>query len=351
MEDIKIIFQDSNVNFLIGSGLSAGYLSTLNTIEKDITEANKLTDDSEKRAKLSQHYSTYFEDVIEKNLNILPSITPPTADRLKIESVLESYQFFFDGLRELLFHRKSSILNKQANVFTTNIDLFMEIALDDIGLEYNDGFIGRFDPLFSSSNFKKIYLQKSQHFDNESEIPSLNIIKMHGSLTWESTDDGSIGFTDRLDQVVAVKDAKETGAFIKEYDKLCIVNPSKEKFKDTLLNQNYYDLLRIYSNELERENTSLFVMGFSFADEHIREITIRVANANPTLVIYIFSYDQDSTTDIDALFKDTIIKNKNIVLILPDEEQNEAGEIKIIPNCFDQINEKFITALLSKING
>jgi hypothetical protein len=48
----------------------------------------------------------------------------------------------------------------------------------------------------------------------------------------------------------------------------------------------------IYNNELEKENGVLFVMGFSFADEHIRELTLRVANTNPTSIIYIFVYDK-----------------------------------------------------------
>ena len=48
-----------------------------------------------------------------------------------------------------------------------------------------------------------------------------------------------------------------------------IVNPTKEKFSDTLLNKNYYELLRIFSNELEKENTLLVVNGFSFNDEHM----------------------------------------------------------------------------------
>jgi hypothetical protein len=39
-----------------------------------------------------------------------------------------------------------------------------------------------------------------------------------------------------------------------------IVNPSKKKFKDTVLNETHYDLLRIYNNELEKENSVLFVM-------------------------------------------------------------------------------------------
>jgi hypothetical protein len=40
-----------------------------------------------------------------------------------------------------------------------------------------------------------------------------------------------------------------------------IVNPSKKKFEDTVLNETHYDLLRIYNNELEKENSVLFVMG------------------------------------------------------------------------------------------
>jgi hypothetical protein len=347
--EIKLIIQDSNLNFLFGSGLSAGYLSTLNTIEKDITNAQSLTDASKREAELKKHYSTYFDDVIEKNLNLIPGSSPTGSEAKKINSVLESYHYFFDGLRELLFLRKSTILNKQANIFTTNIDAFVELALDDIGLEYNDGFIGKFKPVFSSSNFRKIYSQKSQHFNNESEIPSLNLIKLHGSLTWESSTHNRITFSSGLDQVRRIKSVRETKDFIVEFSQLCIVTPSKEKFKDTLLNQNYYDLLRLYSNELEKENSSLFVMGFSFADEHIRELTIRVANSNPTLVIYIFSYNSDSTTEFEKLFSTATIKNNNIILVLPDEKVVEESTVEI-PNDFDRINEKFIDTLISQTN-
>lgn len=79
--------------------------------------------------------------------------------------------------------------------------------------------------------------------------------------------------------------------FLNLYDKLVIVNPTKEKFKFTTLNYIYYELLRMFSNELEKENSVLFVMGFSFADEHIREIVLRVLNANPTLLVCVFAHD------------------------------------------------------------
>jgi hypothetical protein len=37
--------------------------------------------------------------------------------------------------------------------------------------------------------------------------------------------------------------------FKENYDKLMIVNPSKKKFEDTVLNETHYDLLRIYNTE------------------------------------------------------------------------------------------------------
>lgn len=350
LNQIKLIFQDSNLNFLFGSGLSAGYLSTLNSIEEDITAANDIADVKKRHLELEKLFGQYFKDVIQKNVQLLPGATPTSAEAARINNVLESYESFFDGLRDLLFRRKSTILNKQANIFTTNIDAFVELALDKLALEYNDGFIGKFKPIFSSSNFRKIYSQKSQHFSNESEIPSLNLIKLHGSLTWEATVENSIEFSGQLSQVHRISSAIGTPDFVDEFNKLCIVNPSKEKFRDTLLNQNYYDLLRLYSNELEKENSSLFVMGFSFADEHIRELTIRVANSNPTLIIYIFSYNEQSTFEFESLFSKATIKNRNIILILPDEKEDDDGTVTYIPNDFDRINETFIDKLLSKTN-
>ena len=80
--------------------------------------------------------------------------------------------------------------------------------------------------------------------------------------------------------------------------KLAVVLPNKGKFASTVLNETYYDQLRRLSNQLELPNTSLLVMGFSFADEHIRSLIARAAKANPTLKVIIFCYDEDETTPI-----------------------------------------------------
>jgi len=91
------------------------------------------------------------------------------------------------------------------------------------------------------------------------------------------------------------------------------VNPTKEKFKTTVFDEQFYELLRIYANSLEKENTILFTLGFSFADEHIKQITIRAADSNPTLQVIVFAYCEK---DIDKLKKELgHIKNNNILIL------------------------------------
>jgi len=117
--------------------------------------------------------------------------------------------------------------------------------------------------------------------------------------------------------VAGLKAHESLATFVSAYEEILIVNPTKEKFKHTLLNYTYYELLRIFSNELEKDNSVLFVLGFSFADEHIREITLRAANSNPTLVVYVIAYSSQAAEAIRGQFGKNSIKNANIHFIAP----------------------------------
>ena len=61
----------------------------------------------------------------------------------------------------------------QANIFSTNIDLFVESAAETTGVEFNDGFIGSTNPVFSEANFQKSV------FSESSDLAS---IKSHSHL-------------------------------------------------------------------------------------------------------------------------------------------------------------------------
>ena len=76
------------------------------------------------------------------------------------------------------------------------------------------------------------------------------------------------------------------------------------------MEEHYYQMLRIFSQELERKQSVLIVFGFSFADEHIQSILKR-SLSNPNLLVYIFCFNE---SDLDK-FSKMFVNYKNIQLI------------------------------------
>lgn len=111
--------------------------------------------------------------------------------------------------------------------------------------------------------------------------------------------------------------------FREAYDKLVMVHPRKTKFKETVLDLHFYELMRLYSNALEKTNSCLFVAGFSFADEHIAQITLRAASSNPTLQIIIFAYNSDAK---EAINKSLGKSNNDNILILSVDDFKESQD-------------------------
>ena len=312
-QEIKEVIQSCHVNFLFGAGTSNPFLPLLNGIEERLTNTNDI---NEKRAIKKE----YFKGVMIPNLDVVNG-TVEESKQTDLVKTLDSYEKFFKAIAHILLRRKSTLLSKQANVFTTNIDILMEISLEECGIEYNDGFSGRFNASFSLSNFKKSVFKRSMHFENISEIPVINLLKVHGSLNWKKNGD-MVTFS-KLDHFQ--KDLKEKlrDKFDKGYNQIAIVNPEKKKFEETVIDITYYELLRMFSSELEKENTVLFVVGFSMEDEHIREIIKRAADSNPTLRIYIFSHSQKKKDSYNTLLEIDKRRYNNVEVIIPVDDTQE----------------------------
>jgi hypothetical protein len=366
---IKDLIQSANLNFLIGSGFSQPYLKTLGNIENHISEVYSIDDlgESVKSFVLASIFNKYFIDVMYSNKCIIDEC------KSKDKDITSQYYIDFITIFNILLQKRgSTILNKQINIFTTNIDIFLDKTLEDLGLEFNDGFSGRFLPIFNLSNYNKIVSKKSLHFENESRIPVFNLLKLHGSLNWRYETDNKITYSTDLKVLEELKsisdicdfidiDDKDTTyniiikaenkfkkgkimekaikKFIAKYETIPIVNPTKEKFKETVLDLNYYELLRYYANELEKENTVLFVLGFSMADEHIAEITLRLAKSNPTMTILIFAYDEEAKNSIIKNLKNT--KLENIKFYAPDKDDEAYS--------FEAINRLVFHPILNRI--
>ncbi len=346
-DKFKKIIESCHLNFLIGSGASSNYFATLGNVEYLLTELSKMPDSKEKNILETSIKKDYFDKAIAGNLfinNAAGIKDAAVADELK--NTKTNYQDFLVALNIILLRRRSNIISRQVNLFTTNMDLFLDVTLEEINLEYNDGFSGKLNPVFSTSNYHKSIFQKSPHYDNKAELPLFNLYKLHGSVTWKSDRDQIVFDSQlRILQDIAEVDIKKPmigefwngdkpktmeelvaeaakleedvsfSQFLDAYNQLEIINPTKEKFTTTTVQYNFYELLRMYSNELEKENSILFVVGFSFADEHIREITKRVANSNPTLLICIFAYSDSSKIDIEQKLNMGEIKFKNVEVV------------------------------------
>jgi len=358
---LRTYIQSANLNFLFGSGLSKPYLDTLGNIEKWLTElSNNKIDDKVKTVIEASIYREYFVKVIFPNHTI--------SNQANYDTVIENYKNFLTVWNDIFNKRANKLLSKQLNIYTTNIDTIIEKAVEQTKVEFNNGFKGTIKQVFDEGNFQKSYNKTSLHFQNTFEIPVFNLLKMHGSINWKEENkeiindyllnqiqsiDGElkkidskyfVECTELLEMQTKVnkliKD-KSNGsvefntlynAFLDSYKKFIIVNPTKHKFSETVMDLHFYELMRMFSNSLEKENSILFVMGFSFADEHIREITLRAANTNPTLLVVIFAYNDNQTFDnFEGKKFVSNANNNNIILLTPSKfkDSNKVDEKEI----------------------
>lgn len=363
-DEIKRVIESCHLNFLIGSGASDPYLKILGKVENQLNalrakegiisgDTYKVIDSSIKQY--------YFENCIEGNLNIV------TGSSGGLEETQNDYDAFLKSLNTILIKRRNNLVSKQVNLFTTNMDIFLDWSLEKLNLSYNDGFMGRLNSRFGTDHFHNTIRKTSSHYDYHSEVPHFNLFKLHGSVNWkldgtnilydhelellsnikhnklsageilDGTEDDVNKLVSKLTVTPIAKSVKHD-TFLEEYNKLVMINPTSAKFETTTRDLTFYELLRMYSNHLERENSVLFVMGFSFADEHIREITKRVAVSNPTLLIVVFAYNNDSYTKISGYLGEY----PNVKFIY-DESDSLKYSLKTI-------NENFFRILSTELN-
>lgn len=369
-EKIKDFVQSANINFLIGSGLSRPYLETLGNIETNLylLQENKNLSEKVKDIVRVSIYREYFYKVM------LPNKIMGNKDFY--DEVIKNYQRFITLWNNIVHNRCGNIRSKQINIFSTNIDLFVEKAAELCGVELIDGFQGSIKPIFKESNFQKTIMKNSVHFQNVSELPVFNLLKIHGSINWrvnndEITNDTSLELVGRVydclttleastilvpyaqdlqpmitaaEEVVSKPDfsLEKIKPFNEVYNQLVIVNPTKRKFSETVVDHHFYELMRIFSNSLEKENSLLFVMGFSFADEHILKITQRALKTNPTLLVIIFAYDQEAYDVFIERFGE--IPNVKILLNGGDDTRTEESP-QTLNYGFKEINDTYAKIL------
>jgi hypothetical protein len=347
LEEIKIndIWQN-NVNLLIGSGASFGLFPTLATNMKNesIETLGKHFEDEEEYQLKSLLFIYYYVNCIEPVISYDIEYTKLGADfeveeDIKKLSVIENYKVLLRTLKTIASKNKSQ---KKSNIFTTNYDscfadAYEELLLEQPNLEFNlnDGSKGFRRKFVEARHFDTSEIKHSIFGKNRFSIPQANLVHLHGSAFWTLKDERiAVNYDDKkckfedgffndidaqlealkviLNNTDSVRDDFDTiefnnyfpaleKQFWDTYKKLPIVNPTKWKFHETVFDEHYYQMLRLMSYELEKQDSSLIVFGFSFADEHIRNL-IKRSLGNKTLTMYLCCFDDLTLNCMEELF-------------------------------------------------
>lgn len=363
--------QGKNVNFLIGAGASFGVVPTLwmKSINKSFEDLLTSKDFNENQKKVL--YFIWFELWIRKTKIIDFDLDNDTH---------KQYERFIQNLINYL-NNEGFDRPKRVNIFTSNYDTLFENTFDSLSKKnrltyFNDGSRGFFKKYISTENYHLKISHSGMSDSFQREIPTINLLKIHGSVTWSNVNNEievsleNEVYNELCDLSDEIKEAIDNhnntnwdsdeelldpnkyeesilfgtleelqfstelttifekfsdliDSFYEKYRNFPVVNPTKEKFSDTVFQQHYYQLLRMLSFELEKQDSVLVVFGFSFADEHILEI-VRRSIVNPKLKIYVIAYNKGAKEQIQSKLGDL---GGNIIDYLPSTLSPDGKEV------------------------
>lgn len=285
IKQLRYFAMTKRLNFLIGSGTSVPAIPLMSFFKgEDISDE-----------KANNSLSDKVKDVSKK---VLEDISKASEEEI-IKAVLKRYSEFIKVILQLLYHANSRQVTKNINIFTTNYDLFIEKSLDELmkyeSFVFNDGSNGYFNRSLDSANYNKSVAYRGLNDNYLNELPTLSLIKPHGSMNWERDQEGNI----LIRQSVV--------------ENPVVVKPTGIEGQETFLNNHFHDMLRVFQLELDKPQSILIVIGFSFQDKHIAKMLNRSLK-NPELNVFIFCYfESDKQTILTNLGLSDCPRNLNVI--------------------------------------
>ncbi|TPR19514.1 hypothetical protein DY138_02395 [Apilactobacillus timberlakei] len=312
-KEIRRLSITKRLNFLIGSGVSMPEIPGMND-EIYLKNINALDNEHDRK--------------IDKNNNLVNKIKEISSDILNnernVKGKVKTYQRFLEILVDLLNYSNSRQTPRSINIFSTNYDLFVEKAMDNVlnsnmKLVFNDGASGYFHRYLDSYNFDKSSSYRGQFERYNDEIPSISLIKPHGSINWDKKDD---------EDKILIRNNVSKNPFI--------VKPDGMEAANTFENKHFFAMLRLFQQELDKEESILIVIGFSFGDNHIKNMVKR-ALQNPSLIIYVFAYNDDDAENINNTIN---INSRQLNILKPSDILSSESETFTISDLSDLLEEK-----------
>lgn len=143
-------------------------------------------------------------------------------------------------------------------VFTTNYDLLMEQAFEELSIPYFDGFVGSRQSFFDLRAVE------------EDLVPNhwTRLWKIHGSINWFQKENKDVFRTTRTDEI--------NGSHL--------IYPSHLKY-DQSRKMPYLALIDKLSKFIKHPNSILVMTGYSFNDEHLNDTILNALKSNPNTMV------------------------------------------------------------------
>jgi hypothetical protein len=362
---VKELCNVKHLNFLFGAGTSAAAIPTMTQMKSKLdTEINSQAKD------IIVLYKSVNKDNLEDLLSILYAKrfylegTEDTGELGNVEKLIKYIQDFM--FREInvsfeeeeskkalelykTFYSKLSLRNKDVsriNVFTTNNDLFNESALDFLNINYNNGFGGGLERYFNPARFRYTYSKKVD-LNMEKFEPIDNMVylyKLHGSINW---------IENKGNALFDIKEIPINGGD-KASGTPALIYPTPLK-QNQSLGAPYADLIREFQAKLTLPNSVVFIIGYSFSDEHLNNIIYQALASNTSMSIVIFGDPKSPLSNI----ADSRIYRFYGKIKTSNGEDETANHFKYIVNHIfpdvDQNKEKTLleefTSKLAQINS
>lgn len=165
--------------------------------------------------------------------------------------------------------------NRKLNIITTNYDTLIEEAAESLDFTIFDGFTFSQKPKFDDDMFEWNLVKGVPNIKTNENIYKrnvINLLKIHGSLTWERESDDILRKNKSL------------------VSKPLMIFPSSDKYMQSY-EDPYFELFSRFQESLRKPNTLLITTGFSFADNHISRMIREAIIHNNSLYSLITDYD------------------------------------------------------------
>lgn len=184
-------------------------------------------------------------------------------------AIVDLYQAFY---RKLVYRDRTL---PRPWIFTTNYDLLSETALDRLGMPYCNGFSGTIERRFNPTTYRYALAEQLDVTSRKwAAVDSfVYLCKLHGSINWIE-EGGSLFPIREVPAVAATKGSR------------VMIYPTPMK-QNASFGSPYSDLFREFQGRIVRDQSVLFVLGYSFSDEHVNNLIFQALTI-PTFRLVAF---------------------------------------------------------------